>query len=258
MQGYDDTSYGEAFADVYDEWYADITDVDATVATLLLLAQRSATHPAVLELGVGTGRLAAPLAAAAPGVTVVGIDASDSMLAHLASKPGGDGVQQVRGDMIDDLPPGPFGLVFVAYNTFFSLLTEERQRACFAAVAARLSPGGSFAIEAFVPEPAPTAPRGPSDVPVDAVTVRTITATQVVLSVSRSHHATQRAEGQYVQFTEAGGVRLRPWSIRWATPHQLDEMAVDAGLRLTDRWGGFDRTPFGPDSTRHVSVYGQA
>jgi hypothetical protein len=79
----------------------------------------------------------------------------------------------------------------------------------------------------------------------------------VVLSVSTADPERQLAEGQYVDITETGGVRLRPWSIRWATPAQLDEMAAEAGLRLTDRWSGFDRAPFGPDSARHVSVYRQ-
>lgn len=241
MRGYHDESYGDGFADVYDEWYADITDVDATTATLVELADGGE----VLELGVGTGRLAAPLAHR--GLRVTGIDTSTAMLDRLRGKPGGDDVTVVIGDMVDGLPDGPYSLVFVAYNTLFSLLTAARQQACFHAVAARLSPGGVFAVEAFVPEVAPDA--------ASSVSVRSVTADRVVLSVSTSDPQGQTAEGQYVDITEAGGVRLRPWSIRWATPAQLDEMAAVAGLHLTDRWSGFERTPFGPDSSRHVSVY---
>lgn len=241
MRGYDDRSYGDGFADVYDDWYADITDVGATTATLADLAAGGA----VLELGVGTGRLALPLAAA--GVEVFGVDSSAAMLDRLRGKPDGHTVHATVADMVDDLPPGPFSLIFVAYNTFFSLLTPTRQRDCLQAVASRLSPGGTFAIEAFVPE----VEGGPTS----SVTVKSVAADRVVLSVSTADPDRQLAEGQYVDITETGGVRLRPWSIRWATPAQLDEMAAEAGLRLTDRWSGFDRTPFGPDSARHVSVY---
>ena len=241
MRGYHDQSYGDGFADVYDDWYAGITDVDTSTATLAALA----ADGRVLELGVGTGRLAAPLAAR--GLPVTGIDTSTAMVALLHDKPGGERVDVVVGDMVDDLPDGPFSLVFVAYNTLFNLLTAERQQACFHAVAARLTVGGAFAVEAFVPEVQPDAASN--------VSVRSVTADRVVLSVSTSDHAAQTAEGQYIDITEAGGVKLRPWSIRWATPAQLDEMAAVAGLHLTDRWTGFERTPFGPDSSRHVSVY---
>jgi SAM-dependent methyltransferase len=199
----------------------------------------------VLELGIGTGRLALPLAAA--GVEVHGVDSSAAMLDRLRAKPGADDVHAAVGDMVDGLPDGPFSLVFVAYNTFFGLLSEDRQQACFAAVAARLSPGGVFAIEAFVPEPGAAA--------ASSVTVRAVHVDRVVLSVSTADPEAQLAEGQYIDITESGGVRLRPWSIRWATPAQLDEMASAAGLHLTDRWGGFDRTPFGAESARHVSLY---
>jgi SAM-dependent methyltransferase len=241
MRGYDDESYGDGFADVYDDWYADISDVDATTAALARLAAGGR----VLELGVGTGRLALPLAA--QGLEVHGIDSSTAMLARLADKPGAAQVRVVRGDMVDDLPDGPFSLIFVAYNTFFGLLTAERQQQCFVEVAARLSEHGCFAIEAFVPEIDGDA--------TSSVTVRSVHADRVVLNVNIADPANQRAEGHYVDITEAGGVRLRPWSIRWATPVQLDGMAHLAHLHLEARWVSFDGSPFGSESTRHVSVY---
>jgi SAM-dependent methyltransferase len=241
MRGYDDQSYGEGFADVYDDWYSDISDIDATTVAL----ERLAAGGRVLELGVGTGRLALPLATT--GVEVHGVDSSAAMLARLAAKPGSDRVRYVLGDMVDDLPAGPFTLAFVAYNTFFGLLTEERQQACFHAVADRLSDHGCFAIEAFVPEMEGDA--------TSSVTVRSIHAHGVVLNVNMADPAHQRAEGHYIDITEAGGVRLRPWSIRWATPVQLDGMAHLAHLHLEARWSTFDGAPFGADSTRHVSVY---
>lgn len=241
MRGYEPHSYGDGMADVYDDWYARISDVDATVATLIQLANGGS----VLELGVGTGRLAAPLAAT--GVEVHGIDASDAMLRQIVDKPGGNLVHSVLGDMVTDLPAGPFALVFVAYNTLFNLPSEELQQACFHAVASRLAPGGYFVVEAFVPDPAHD--------PASSVDVRSITTDRVVLSVSTSDPSRQVAEGQYVDITESGGVRLRPWSIRWATVEQLDAMAAAAGLDLAHRWAEFDRSPFTPESPRHVSVY---
>jgi len=241
MRGYHDASYGDAFADVYDDWYHGISDVEATVATLVRLAEGAA----VLELGVGTGRLAVPLAAA--GVEVHGLDTSQAMLDRLQAKPGGAGVHVRVGDMVDDIPGGPFSLVFVAYNTFFSLLTHERQQQCFYEVATRLAPGGAFVIEAFVPDA--------SSHPASSVSVRSVTVDRVVLSVNTSHPGEQRAEGQYLDLTEAGGVKLRPWSIRWATIEQLDEMAATAGLTTWARWESFAGEPFGPDSARHVSVF---
>jgi SAM-dependent methyltransferase len=247
VRGYDDASYGEGFADVYDDWYADITDVDTTVATLAMLADGGR----VLELGVGTGRLAIPLAAA--GLHVHGIDSSAAMLQRLAAKPGGDRhfndkVNVSLGDMVDELPAGPFTLAFIAYNTIWNLLTEDRQRRCFKEVAKRLTDGGAFVVEAFVPDPALHDP--PSQ-----VGVRSMTVDRVVLSVTLGTVAEQRAEGHFIDISEAGGVRLRPWSVRWLTVEQLDEMAAAAGLALAERWQAFDRSPFSAASTRHVSVY---
>lgn len=250
MDGYDSRSYGAAFADVYDDWYHGISDVDATVATLLELTPPGS---AVLELAVGTGRLAVPLAEAGAtgGVRVTGVDVSPEMLAHLAARDRDGLVTVVEGDMVADLPDGPFGLVFVAYNSLFNLTDEVAQRECFRAVATRLAPGGRFVVEAFVPdEPFRDG---------DDVRVRTLAADRVVLSISRHDAARQSAEGQFVEFTDTShggaGIRLRPWAIRYATPHQLDTYAAEAGLRLEQRWDDFTREPFTDRSVRHVSVY---
>ena len=242
MRGYDDASYGEGFADVYDDWYASITDVTSTVATLAALAGKGP----VLELGVGTGRLAIPLAAT--GLEVHGVDSSPAMLQRLADKPGGDAVRVSIGDMSNDLPAGPYTLAFIAYNTFWNLLTKARQRECFAHVAQRLTADGVFVVEALVPDPALHDPPA-------QVGIRSIAVDRVVLSVTQARVAEQLAEGQFIEITESGGVRLRPWSIRWVTVEQLDEMADAAGFILADRWDAFDRTPFSPASERHVSVY---
>ncbi len=247
MRGYDDRSYGDGFADVYDDWYAEVTDVEATVGRMLALA---GPNGRVLELGVGTGRLALPMAAA--GLAVVGVDTSTAMLERLAERDPGRLIDVVCGDMVADLPDGPFDAALVAYNTIFNLPDEQRQLACFAAVAERLRPGGSFVVEAFVPE-VEVPPAAGSD-----VSVRSLAVDQVVLSVSVNDPARQRIEGQFVQLSESGGVRLRPWSIRWATPDQLDAMAASAGLQLVDRYADMSGTPFTDDSPHHVSVYASA
>ena len=226
---------------MYDDWYGGISDLDATVRGLAALA---GSGP-VLELGIGTGRLALPLAAT--GLAVHGVDTSPAMLDRLRAKPGAAGVTTTLGDMAGDLPPGPFGLVFVAYNTFFNLVSAEAQQACFRAVAARLAPGGSFAVEAFVPD---DPPRSGS-----SVEVRELTADRVVLSVAQYDAAGQRADGQFVELTEAGGVRLRPWSIRWAPLAELDAMAADAGLVVAHRWSDWSGSPWTSDSDHHVSVF---
>ena len=242
MRGYDDASYGDGFADVYDDWYAGITDVATTVATLSALADGGR----VLELGVGTGRLAIPLAAT--GVEVHGVDSSTAMLQQLAAKPGSAAVRVTLADMADKLPMGPFTLAFIAYNTIWNLLTEERQRRCFSQVAERLANGGAFVVEALVPDP--SLHDSPSQ-----VGIRSMTVDRVVLSVTKARVDEQLAEGQFIDITEAGGVRLRPWSVRWVTIEQLDAMAAQAGLAIVDRWEAFDRSPFTAASTRHVSVY---
>jgi SAM-dependent methyltransferase len=247
VEGFTAASYGDAFADVYDEWYADISDPEASA---VLLADLAGSGPA-LELGIGTGRLALPLAA--QGVPVSGIDASAAMVEGLRAKPGGDGIPVAIGDMADVEPPvaGPFSLVYVAYNTLFNLDSAEAQRRCFGNVAARLADGGRFVVEAFVPtEPGEDDWRGPVD-------VRVIEIDRVVVSFSRRDPTTQTITGQHVEIRESG-IRLRPWLIRYAGPDELDAMAAAAGLDREDRWSDWGREPFSEDSPTHVSVYRRA
>ncbi len=239
MRGYDSSTYGDAFADVYDDWYRGLSDIDSTIAFLGDLANGGS----VLELGVGTGRLAVPLRATVGSVT--GVDSSQRMLDILQAKDQLGTVTWQLGDMVDDLPDARFDVVIVAYNTLFNLLTVERQRACFRAVAARLTDDGAFVVEAFVPQPHTGS----------QVSVRSLDVDRVVLSASIHQAADQHAEGQFIEFTHGGGVRLRPWSIRWADPEQLDAMAADSGLELHQRWADFDRSTFDATSERHVSVY---
>ncbi len=255
MPGFDAATYGDRFAEVYDDWYHDVTDTDACVGTVADLARTSTTdrRPRVLELGVGTGRLALPLATA--GISVIGVDASAAMLDAMAAKPGGDEVVAVLGDMTDppfeqladgDGEPPSFDVVLVAYNTLFNLVEDGQQARCLSRAASVLAPGGVVVVEAFVPE---------ADVSSgDSVTTRQVTAERVVLSVSRTDAPGQIAMGQYVEISEQG-IRLRPWQIRWQTPDDLDEMAEAAGLELQERWSDWTRAPFDDTTTTHISIY---
>lgn len=245
MEGYTNRSYGAAFADVYDQWYTGLSDAEVTADAVAALATDVAggRRPRLLELAVGTGRLAVPIARR--GVEVVGIDASPEMLDRLRARD--DTVATVLGDMVDDLPEGPFDVALLAYNSLFNLESAQRQQDCFRAVAARLGAGGRFVIEAFVPE------QPPYDGTV--LTVRSMTAEEVVLSISEHDPANQRAHGQFVSLVDGERVRLRPWSVRYAPPDELDAMAAAAGLVVAERWEDFERRPFHDASPRHVTVY---
>ena len=239
MRGYGPASYGEGIADVYDDWYGEL-EVDAPVAALAKWADAGP----VLELGIGTGRLALPLAAR--GIRVSGVDASPAMVARLRAKPGSEQLEVVEGDMAGPEPAGPFSLAFAAVNTFFNQTAPGAQEACFSSVAARLVAGGRFVIDAFVPDP---------DAEGDGVWVRSMASDRVVLDVVHTDLADQRAFGQIVELVDGQPVRLRPWEVRWSTPEQLDDMAAAAGLVLESRWSDWEGGDFGPDSPRHVSAW---
>ena len=241
-------SYGESFADVYDRWYGEGSEVDAgTGPAVAQLADWAGEGPA-LELGVGTGRLAIPLAAI--GIPTVGVDASASMLGRLRRKPGGDEVATVVGDMaaLPVRPAGDFSLVFIAYSTLFNLPSAEAQQRCLDAAAAALTPGGHLAVEGFVPSPEPDR--------VARVVAPSPVAPGVVTDSSRDP-ATQTLRGSHLHFGPHG-VRVRRWLLHYARPDQIDAMAAGAGLRLVGRWEGWRGEPFGDGSARHVSLYGSA
>ena len=240
-EGYDAAAYGDRIADVYDELPTHPRDADAAVE---LLADLAGTGPA-LELAIGTGRLALPLAER--GVAVSGIDASEAMVAKLRAKPGGDRIPVAIGDFADVPVDGRFALICVVYNTLFALLDLDAQRRCFERVADHLAPGGRFVVEAFVPDPS----RFQRD---QHVEVRHVGDDAVLLSVSRHDSATQRVESLLVRLGN-DSIRTWPVRIRYSYPSELDLMAEAAGLRLEHRWSGWEREPFTGDSVKHVSVY---
>jgi len=201
-----------------------------------------------LELAVGTGRIALPLAGS--GIRVDGIDLSPAMVAKLRAKPGGDQISVTMGDFADVSVQGTYPLVFVVYNTLFNLLTQEDQTRCFENVAAHLTDDGSFVVEAFVPS---FLYRLRSDQYVDA---EAIDVAEVWLDVGRHDPVAQRLDESHVLLSRAG-LRLYPVVCRYSWPSELDLMARIAGLRLKERWGGWSREPFTATSDMHVSVYGR-
>jgi SAM-dependent methyltransferase len=199
-----------------------------------------------LELGIGTGRIALPLSDR--DVAVHGIDAAQSMISRLRSKPGSDRITVTQGSFADVAVEGEFALVYVVFNTFFALSSQEEQVRCFANVAAHLSRDGCFVIEAFVPDPTRFHHNQ-----VNSVTK--VTEERVELDVGRHDATAQRVISQKVILTDGGNVRLYPVQIRYAWPSELDLMARLAGLQLRERWGNWNREAFTSESQKHISVY---
>jgi SAM-dependent methyltransferase len=233
-------SFGEDTAEVYDQ--TPRGDEAETVAFLEGLAQGG---PA-LELAIGTGRIGLPLAAR--GVGLAGIDLSPAMVARLRAKPGGDQIPVTIGDFADVAVPGHYRLIYIVFNTLFNLLTQDDQVRCFENVAAHLTDDGAFVVEAFVPT---YLNRLRDDQYVDA---EAIDVNEVRLDVGRHDPVRQVLDESHVVLSREG-VRLYPIVTRYAWPSELDLMARIAGLRLKDRWAGWNREPFMATSPRHVSVY---
>jgi SAM-dependent methyltransferase len=245
MEGYRQETYGDRIADTYDHLTATLPDPDDCVDRL---AELAGPGPA-LELGIGTGRIALPLAAR--GVEVHGIDASAAMVERLRAKPGGDAIKVTMGDFAGLPVEGSFPLVYVVFNTFFSLLTQDEQVGCFRAVAARLAPGGAFVLEAFVPDPT-LHPGGQS------MRARHLGLELVRFDMAMHDPVAQRVDFQNV-LVAADGIRFYPGAIRYAWPAELDLMARLAGLGLRERWGGWRREPYtGSTDGLYVAVYEHA
>ena len=241
MEGYGPETYGERIAEVYDEWFHPPTSTEDAVAFLAGLAGKGP----VLELAIGTGRIALPLAAR--GIEVRGIDASEAMIAKLRSKPGGQDIQVTMGDFADVGAEGHFTLIAIVFNTLWALPTQEDQVRCIRNVANHLSKDGAFVTEMYVPDPA----RFDRD---QRVQVRTIESRRVVLEASQHHPKHQRVSSQLIALEDGGGTSMFPVELRYVWPSELDLMAELAGLRLGERWGGWNREPF-ENSDWCISVY---
>ncbi|MGH3484265.1 MAG: class I SAM-dependent DNA methyltransferase [Nocardioidaceae bacterium] len=240
MKGFDPaSSFGPEVAARYD----DQPRGDETEA-VDFLAELAGAGPA-LEFAVGTGRIALPLAAR--GVRVDGIELSPDMVEQLRSKPGGDALDVTLGDMSTVTVPGRYSVVYLVFNTIFNLLTQDDQVRCFENAARHLTDDGVLVIECQVP----TAPARPGHQFID---VERLELDHVELGVSRYDPLTQILDINHVHLA-ADGLRFSPIRLRLAYPPEFDLMAGIAGLRLRERWGGWNGEPFTATSWRHISVY---
>ncbi|MCM3882105.1 class I SAM-dependent methyltransferase [Frankia sp. R82] len=241
--------YGDTIAEVYDDIYSSsdrMVGAPGTGATAAdFLFARAGAGP-VLELGVGTGRVALPLAAR--GAKVIGIDASPRMLARLREKPGASDLELKLGDFAElEVPAVSFSLVYIVFNTFFMLADQDAQVRCFASVASALRPGGRFVLEAFVPDPT-LYDRG------QRVQAERLVGESTQLSAAVHDPVAQRIRNRRIVLGP-DGVRTYPVDLRYAWPSELDLMGRLAGLELAERWAGWAGEPFTASSGYHVSVW---
>ncbi len=234
--------FGERVASLYDEHAADMFDPAVVSPVVDMLAELGGQGPA-LEFGIGTGRIALPLAQR--GLRVVGIDDSEAMVARLRAKPGARSIDVTIGNFATTRVDGEFSLVYLVFNTIFNLVTQDAQVACFENAAAHLGSGGRFVIETHVPE-VQRLPLGQTIIP--------FRADPEGMSFDVYDVVTQRFNSQHYVFSE-GRIETYPVEFRYAWPAELDLMARLAGLTLLDRWAGWRREPFTNLSRAHVSVY---
>ncbi|OLT20466.1 methyltransferase [Actinomadura sp. CNU-125] len=237
-----DDHFGEDVAAAYDETSAAMFAPDAVDPAVDLLAELAGDGRA-LELGVGTGRIALPLARR--GVPVHGIDLSPAMVARLRAKPGGDAVGVTIGDFAATRVDGTFAVAYLVYNTIGNLTTQDAQVACFENAAAHLGPGGHFVIEVGVPD-LRRLPPGQTMVPFHVG--------RTDWAFDRYDVATQSMSSNYVAVEDGRG-RYRSIPFRYVWPSELDLMARIAGMELRDRWSTWTRDPFTNESEKHVSVW---
>jgi SAM-dependent methyltransferase len=234
----DAAAYGRSFCDVYDRWYAH-HDVGPILSAL------GTTEGPILELGVGTGRIALALANA--GLDVCGLDSSPEMLAELRAKPDSERIRVFQADMARfAVAPGCFDVVLAAFNVVFNLVDEHSVRDCFASCAAALAPGGSLIIDAAVIEPGQSTTAG--------VAVADIDVDELVLTVSVQNSDRQVIRGQHIEVAD-GNVSLRPWLLHYASPDQLDALAESAGLVPSARWADWTGREWAPGDVRHISWF---
>ena len=234
--------FGERVAARYDESSADLFEpavVDPVVEFLAGLAGRGA----VLELGIGTGRIALPLARR--GIRVHGIDLSEAMVARLRAKPGAEQIGVTIGDFATTAVEGRFSVAYLVFNTIMNLTSQEEQAACFQNVAAHLAPGGCFVIEVMVPALQRLPP---------GETVRAFTVTASRLGFDEYDVASQGLVSHHYSVVD-GRLEVASMPFRYVWPSELDLMARLAGMTLRERWSGWKREPFISDSTGHVSVW---
>jgi len=238
----EDGYFDDPVAATYDESSAEMFDPSAVDPAVEILAELAGNGRA-LELGIGTGRIALPLAQR--GVPVTGIDLSAAMVARLRAKPGGEDIGVVIGDFATTTVDGSFSLAYLVFNTINNLTTQSEQVACFRNVAAHLEPGGCFVIEVGVPELRRLPPGETYHVFSGSADGWGIDEYDVATQGLISHHL-QKVDGKLERFSVP---------FRYVWPAELDLMAQLAGMTLRDRWAGWKHEPFTNESRQHVSVW---
>lgn len=238
----DDGHFGEPVAATYDDPH-DPMNTPEVVGPAVDFLGRLAGDARALEFGIGTGRIALPLAAR--GVSVHGIDLSKAMVARLRAKPGGEGIGVTIGDFATTRVDGPFRLVYLVYNTIMNLTTQAGQVACFRNASAHLEPGGHFVIEVGVPD-LRRLPPGERFVVFDGG--------ETHWGIDEYDVATQGLISHHFEVRD-GRVEKSAGPFRYVWPAELDLMAEMAGLELRERWAGWKREPFTSESRSHVSVW---
>jgi SAM-dependent methyltransferase len=238
----DDGYFDERVAARYDESAEVMFDAGAVDVVIDLLVELAGIGRA-LELGIGTGRIALPLAQR--GVPVHGIELSKAMAARLRRKPGGRDIGVTIGDFSTTIVAGTFSVAYLVFNTIMNLTTQAAQVACFRNVAAHLEPGGCFLIEVGVPDLQRLPP---------GETVHAFHVSERRWGFDEYDVAMQGLTSHHFEIVD-GRVERLSIPFRYAWPSELDLMAQIAGMRLRERWSGWKREPFTSDSRKHVSVW---
>ncbi|WP_330458444.1 class I SAM-dependent methyltransferase [Streptomyces sp. NBC_00820] len=239
----EDGYFGEAVAAGYDASSAEMFEAGVVGPAVDLLAELAGGGRA-LELGVGTGRIALPLARR--GIEVHGIDMSRAMVERLRAKPGGDAVGVTIGDFATTRVDGSFSVAYLVFNTIMNLTSQDTQVECFRNAADHLEPGGCFVVEVVVPD-LRRLPPGQDAVPFRVEDGR--------LGFDLYDVATQAMSSHHVRVPEDGRATYLTVPFRYVWPAELDLMARLAGLRPRERWDGWSREPFTSESRQHVSVW---
>lgn len=238
----EDGYFDKRVAARYDESAAETFD-PAVVDPIVDLLAELAEHGSALELGIGTGRIALPLARR--GVPVHGIELSKAMAARLRAKPGGGELEVTIGDFATTTVDGTFSVAYLVFNTIMNLTTQAAQVACFKNVAAHLEPGGCFLVEVAIPELQKLPP---------GETIRAFHVSEKKWGFDEYEVANQKLTSHHFELVDGRAERLSiPFRYVW--PAELDLMAELAGLKLRDRWGGWKREPFTSESAQHVSIW---
>nr|WP_321512137.1 class I SAM-dependent methyltransferase [uncultured Hyphomonas sp.] len=240
MRNYGPETFGELNADEYDLLH----NPGTTEAAIELLSE-FALPGRTLELAIGTGRVALPLAER--GCRIEGIEASPLMVEKLRQKPGGHGIPVTIGDMSEVKADGMFDFIFLIFNTLYNLTSQAAQVNCFRNAASMLAPGGAFLIEAFVPDLSQFHDHR-------SVKPRHVGFSSLALEAAVHDPTTQRIDYQVLRVTSEG-TKLTPLPMRYAWPQETDLMAQLAGMDLETRWGGWDKSDFTANSRMHISVY---